>query len=121
MKRALIVEDDPAWADILVACAKQADFESIVVNSPQLAMDAMDIEIPDVVVLDMLLAVETGVALLNEMRGYPDLAKIPVIVCSSVEGLNMDNMKAFGVKYVFDKSIMNPVDIRYALRSLAHE
>ena len=79
MKRVLIVEDDPTWAMLVGKYVRQLDWKSTVVSSPQAAMDALDTQPVDVIVLDMLLAVETGMALLNEIRSYDDLATIPIV------------------------------------------
>lgn len=118
MKRVLIVEDNPFWVSIFISYCKQLKLESIVANSPQAAMDVLDNQKIDLVILDMLLAAETGMALLGEMRGYEDLSNIPVIVCTNVEGISIRQLEPFGVRYLFDKSDVEPVDIRLALRRL---
>ena len=90
MKRALIVEDDRVWAQLLAKWCEQEDIAVEVAGSPQMAMDALDGAAFDVVVVDMLLAAETGMALLNEMAGYDDLAQIPVIVCTNSAGVTQE-------------------------------
>ena len=72
---------------------------------------------PDVLLLDMLLAGETGVALLNELRSHDDLATLPGVVCSSVE-LDQGQLAPFGVQVVLDKSHVTPTEIRAALRKV---
>ena len=121
MKRILIVEDNPIWSKILVDYCSQLGFGTVVVNSPQTAMDALDEFRPVVIILDMLLATETGMALLGEMRGYEDLSDVPIIVCSSVSGIDLERLRSFGVKYVFDKAIVEPIDIKSAIRSILDE
>jgi CheY-like chemotaxis protein len=80
-------------------------------------MELIDEWRPDALLLDMLLAGETGVALLNELRSHDDLATLPVVVCSSVE-LDQGQLAPFGVRMVLDKSHATPAEIRAALRKV---
>lgn len=121
MKRALVVEDDPVWASVIGQYCKSSDLDVTIVNSPQAAMDSMDELPPDIIIADMLLATETGMALLNEMRGYDDLSNIPIIVCTSVENLTIDQLAPFGVREVINKSTMQPDDLKGALRRVLNE
>lgn len=121
MKRALIVEDNPTWSDVLSRYCQQEEIEPVVATSPQLAMDQLDGHKPDVIILDMLLAAETGMALLNELRSYGDLADIPVIVCTSIDGLGSEQLGSYGVSSVLNKSTVTPVDVKYDLRRVVYE
>ena len=114
--RLLLVEDDPMWAEILTRYAAKDDWTVQMVRSPQQAMDAIDEAVPEVIMLDMLLAAETGMALLNELRGYDDTAKVPVVVCTSVAGLEIEQLAPFGVRALLDKATLTEDDVRYALR-----
>lgn len=118
MKRALIVEDDRVWAQLLAKWCEQEDIAVEVAGSPQMAMDALDGAAFDVVVVDMLLAAETGMALLNEMAGYDDLAQIPVIVCTNSAGVTQEALAPYGVRAVLDKASMTPGDVRWVLREV---
>ncbi len=51
---------------------------------PQAAMDSADALHPDVIILDLVLAGRSGIEFLYELRSYPDWAKLPVIIYSSV-------------------------------------
>ena len=101
MKKVLIVEDDPAWTKLLQHYVSGTNADSRVVISPGQALEMIDDWHPDALVLDMLLASETGMALL-------------IIVCSNV-GITRDDMEPFGVRAVLDKSTMTPAQVRQAL------
>ena len=118
MKKVLIVEDDPTWADILTRYVEQLGAEAAVVNSPQAAMNALDDNLPDLILLDMLLATETGMALLNELRSYDDLARVPVAVCTNVDGVGLEQLASFGVRAVLDKSSMAPSDVKNTIKGI---
>lgn len=114
MKKVLIVEDDPAWAKLIRHYVSEAGAESRIVIAPGQALEMIDQWKPDALVLDMLLASETGMALLNELKSHEDLAGLPIIVCSNV-GVTGDDMESFGVRVVLDKSTMKPAHVRQAL------
>lgn len=116
MKRVLIVEDDKSWSMVIGHYCQSLGYDFTVVSAPQVAMDVIDEFAPDVIVLDMLLATETGVALLNELRSYDDLSSIPVVVCSSLSELSMDHLRPFGVSALLDKNSMEPLDFQLALQ-----
>ncbi len=117
MKKVLIVEDDPMWADLLRRYVAENGAESRVSISAAGAIEDIDDYQPDLIILDLLLAGETGMALLGEMRTHQDLVKIPVIVCSSIK-IDQDQLAAFGVSRVLDKSTMEPDEVRQALKEV---
>ena len=114
MKKVLIIEDDPVWAKLIQYYISEAGAESRIVIAPGQALEMIDDWHPDALVLDMLLASETGMALLNELKSHEDLANLPIIVCSNV-GITRDDMEPFGVRAVLDKSTMTPAQVRQAL------
>ena len=111
MKKLLIVEDDKNWADILCGYAAAVGAEARAVVSGGQAMDMIDNWQPDAIVLDMLLAGETAVALLNELRSHADLARLPIVVCSNA-GVNLADLRTFGVRALLDKASMRPDEVR---------
>ena len=111
MKKLLIVEDDKNWADILCGYAAAVGAEARAVVSGGQAMEMIDNWQPDAIVLDMLLAGETAVALLNELRSHADLARLPIVVCSSAY-VNLEDLRPFGVRALLDKASMRPDEVR---------
>lgn len=111
MKKLLIVEDDKNWADILCRYAAAVGAEARTVVSGGQAMEMIDDWRPDAIVLDMLLAGETAVALLNELRSHADLARLPIVVCSSAD-VNLEDLRPFGVTELLDKASMRPDEAR---------
>lgn len=119
MKKVLVVEDDPVWSSLLSQYCRQSGLKPICARSPQEAMDRIDLgEKFSCIILDMLLAAETGMALLNELRAYPDLRGIPVVVCSSVS-MRTDDLLPFGVNKILNKATMKPDELRQILVRIA--
>lgn len=111
MKKLLIVEDDKNWADILCRYAAAVGAEARAVVSGGQAMEMIDNWQPDAIVLDMLLAGETAVALLNELRSHADLARLPIVVCSNTD-VSLADLRPFGVRALLDKASMCPDEAR---------
>ena len=120
MKRVLIVEDDPTWAMLVGKYVRQLDWKSTVVSSPQAAMDVLDTQPVDVIVLDMLLAVETGMALLNEIRSYDDLATIPIVAFTNMNTVSLASLRRYGVQALLDKAAVTPEEVQHTLKELVY-
>ena len=119
MRRVLIVEDDPTWSMLIGRYVEQLSWEFEVVRSPQEALDALDGGAVDVIVLDLLLAVETGMALLNEIQAYDDLSDIPILVLTNTPDVALSDVSSYGVKRLLDKATATPDDIKFSLKELA--
>ena len=119
MRRVLIVEDDPTWSMLIGRYVDQLSWEFEVVRSPQEALDALDGGAVDVIVLDLLLAVETGMALLNEIQAYDDLSGIPILVLTNTPDIALSDVGSYGVKCLLDKATATPDDIKFSLKELA--
>ena len=117
MKKLLIVEDDKNWADILCSYAVAVGADTRAAVSGGQAMEMIDNWQPDAIVLDMLLAGETAVALLNELRSHADLARLPIVVCSNA-GVNLADLQPFGVRALLDKASMLPDEVRAIFREV---
>lgn len=120
MKKLLIIEDDPQWAAVLEQYALEAGYTARTVVAAGQAIAMLDEWQPDGLILDMLLAGETGMVLLNELQSHEDLARLPVVVCSNV-ALDLDQLRPFGVRAVLDKARMTPDEVRAALSVLGEE
>lgn len=116
-----IIEDDEIMAECVAqACQKVAQKADIRIFSNAItAIQAADT--PDLIFLDILLTGPDGFTYLNEIASYPDTAKIPVIIVSSLD-FKHQNLAPYGVVATLDKSTMKPADIqRYVRRYLAKE
>lgn len=79
------------------------------------AMAAIDQQIPDLILLDIILDGPSGFALIAELQSYTDTAAVPVIICSSVAS-ELGEYAASQAVRVLDKTTMTPDDIRDAAR-----
>lgn len=118
-KQILIVEDDVWLAQQHQRTLERGGFAVRVAPDALAAIDLIDELLPDVIILDVLLAGPNGLTLLHELRSYPDLAAIPVILCSNtVPDLSSQDLKTYGIQAILDKSTMHPSDIIKAIKRL---
>ena len=104
-----IIEDDLGWESYYRRILKGQDLQFF--QDGVAAIDAMDLdEPPKLVILDILLTGPTGFAVLNEMRSYPELMDVPVLIVSSV-ALSADVAAKYGVVAALDKGAMKPEDL----------
>lgn len=105
--RIFVLEDDKGWEAYYRRVLKDYDLKFF--NNGIEAVAAMDDEKPALVLLDVLLAGPTGFAVVHEMRSYPELENVPIIVVSSVKMHEID--EKYGILKSFDKSEMMPRDL----------
>ena len=115
--RVLIVDDDVWFADQLARTVKKAGYRAICVRNGVEAMIEIDSARPDVIVLDFFMPGPNGLVLLHELQSHSDLATIPVILCTNVASdIKSDTLEQYGVRYVLDKTAMEPSDVVTAVR-----
>ena len=103
-----VIEDDKGWESYYRRILK--DKELRFYRDGIAAIAGMDEQIPDLVILDVLLTGPTGFAVLNEMRSYPELMNVPVAIVSSVN-LKDEIAEKYGVVATLDKGEMTPADL----------
>ena len=84
-RRILVIEDDPALATMYETALSFAGFDVIVVGDGLTALEDIDEEHPDLVVLDLRLPQLDGSTILREIAATPDTRAIPVIVVTGDE------------------------------------
>lgn len=80
----LIVDDDPDIREGIVAVLETNDYRLATGSNGIECMEHIRNEIPDLLILDMLMPRMDGFAVIRELRSDPDLAGIPIIVLTTV-------------------------------------
>jgi DNA-binding response OmpR family regulator len=79
-RRILLVEDDDALANMYRSALSYAGFDVEVAGDGLTALEDIDTDHPDLVVLDLNLPQLAGDRILSEVAATPDTRDIPVIV-----------------------------------------
>ncbi len=83
----LIVEDDSDQRSLLVKIVKeQFDCEILEAQDGLEALNILlrDKQIPNLILLDLMMPCVSGVAFLSILRGIPEFDPIPVVVCTAL-------------------------------------
>jgi len=119
MSSILLVEDDAWLAETEAATLERAGHSVTIAPHGLAAIEQIDSSLPEVIILDVLLAGSTGFALLNELQSYGDTKTIPVILCTNLaEQVSNAGLEQYGVKRVVDKTTMIPNDLVAAVRAV---
>lgn len=115
-----VIEDDRGWEEYYRRILRE--FELKFFHDGVAAIAEMDEEVPELVILDILLTGPTGFAVLNEMQSYPELAGVPVIVVSSVKMPEADAeaLGQYGIVASLDKAEMTPRELLTKVKGCLH-
>lgn len=110
-----IVDDDREFAELVSRFVGEAahnhEAAKIFTNAIE-AINAINDEPPKLIFLDILLDGPDGFTLLNELRSYDDLAKVPIVIMSSLDFSKRD-LNGYGVIGYLNKSEMKPEQIKW--------
>lgn len=87
------VEDDSSIRDIEVYTLNQTGFEAIGIEDGAALRDALTKDMPELIILDVMLPGEDGVSLLTFLKSRPNTADIPVIMATA-RGMEYDKIKS---------------------------
>ncbi|HET9978326.1 MAG TPA: phosphate regulon transcriptional regulator PhoB [Burkholderiaceae bacterium] len=83
MTRVLVVEDEPAIAELLAINLRHAGYDVQVAPDAQAASAAVDRVLPDVVLLDWMLPGQSGLALARGWRAQARTRPLPIIMLTA--------------------------------------
>lgn len=84
-KKRILAVDDNAIVLTRISNTLQNDYDVITVNSGIRALKYLELEKPDLILLDIQMEQKNGIETLQEIRGMDDMADIPVIMLTGVE------------------------------------
>jgi len=83
MSRILIVEDEPAIAELIAINLRHAGFEVTIAGDAEQAQASLDDVLPHLVVLDWMLPGTSGHALARQWRAAPRTRELPIIMLTA--------------------------------------
>jgi len=84
MGRIWVVDDQPDVSRAMVALLRQAGHRGTAFLSGESALAQLRNDVPDLIILDVMMPGLDGFAVLQAVRGDPRTAKLPVIMFSAV-------------------------------------
>ena len=114
----LVIESEPWLGDHYQRVLEKHDFTVIRAPNANAAIDRLDSQIPAAIIMSLSLTGSLGLTLLHELQTYTDTGHVPVIVCSNLRQLNLDELYPYGVRRLIDSTTMLPDDLAVAVRSV---
>jgi CheY-like chemotaxis protein len=96
--RVLVVEDDLDSSQLAVAVLACEGFEPVVARNGREALDLLTMGLrPQAILLDLTMPIMDGREFRSRQRRQPDIAAIPVIICSAIEPSSAADLAAYAV------------------------
>ena len=83
LPRVLIVEDEPAIAELIAVNLRHGGFEPIVAQDSVAAQRELDAVLPDVILLDWMLPGQSGISLARHWRKQARTRSIPILMLTA--------------------------------------
>ncbi len=100
-KKIMIVEDEKAYHDLYKIIFEDTDYDINYAYDGDEAMQALEQNKPDLILLDMLLDMVTGDTFFLHIKGMPKYADIPVIIISAFSKKQYKNLKEIDPNLVY--------------------
>lgn len=104
---ALVVDDSKTILEMLSKCLVQDGLTVITASSGTDALNQLDVQIPDIIILDVVLPDRSGFEICRELKAEESTSSIPIIMCSTKD-TDMD--KFWGKKQGADAYLTKPID-----------
>lgn len=115
----LIIESEPWLSEHFERTLNKDGFVVRSVSNAYMAMDMINDQLPQVIVMNLQLSGTGGLNLLHELQSYTDTGKVPVVVCSDrATELSLDELRPYGVMRLLDTVTMQPQDLPATIRSV---
>jgi two-component system sensor histidine kinase/response regulator len=113
--KVLIVDDELFNIDYLQQELEEGNYDLVTAYNGTEAVEKIKQERPDLVLLDLMMPVMDGFAVLRQVKADPDLRDIPVIIISAA---NNSRSVVKGIKLGAEDYITKPIDERLLLQKV---
>lgn len=112
MYTVLIVEDDYDYSEQLSSFFQDKKIKLLQATDGEEGVKQATENLPDLIILDLMLPKKLGVTVLEELRQVPQTKEIPIIVVSSFSSqFNKSNFQRLGVDQFIHKANSTPEQI----------
>jgi twitching motility two-component system response regulator PilH len=105
LRKILIVDDSPAEVKLMQSVLGKAGYESVAINDPMRIEQAIDVERPQLILLDVVMPQRNGFQACRELKGHSEYSRIPVVMVSSK---NMESDRFWAKQQGADDYVSKP-------------
>lgn len=122
MAKVLVAEDDALLSSFMVKRLREEGYDVKASFDGAAALEEVKKWQPDLLLLDILMPIKDGYAVLQEIRGDPSVAGTRVMVVSNLSGdeQNLAKAKGFGVLEFVEKANTTPSLIAEKVTGILH-
>lgn len=113
--RVLVVDDDVALRESVAQVLEEEGYTVDHAIDGVAALDCIEQNRPDLILLDVLMPKMNGRQVLEELRGKSETRAIPILVMSAVSGIETNRSMALGASDIVEK----PFDLDELLNKVA--
>lgn len=111
-RKILIVEDDSFIVDIYQTKFLQEGFDVLTAENGVKALEILDKEIPDIILLDMMMPQMGGMDVLEKIKENENTKRIPIIMLTNIaESEDIAESQELGVDDYLIKSHFTPTEV----------
>ena len=121
MSKILLIEDDKIILEMYQDKFTNEGFEVITANEGQEGFQKMKSNLPDIVLLDLIMPKVNGFEFLKLVKADPSLKNIPILVLTNIFADAEDLVKNWGVEYFLLKSNYTPENIVSKVKDILTE
>lgn len=107
VKKVLVVDDVPSQLELIASTLQEAGIRVIRANDGEEAISRIRSEVPDLVVLDVVMPRMNGFEVIRELREQEKTKHLPIVICSTK---NTEVDKVWGMDLGADAYITKPFD-----------
>ena len=115
METILIVEDNPRMQETLSTVLRLKGFQTLTAYNGLEALDVLRLRSPDLMLLDLMMPVMSGLELLKVLRESPQWKGLPVVVLSARDDFGAE-LRELGVIDYLVKSRYSVNDLVFHIR-----
>jgi len=111
-KKILLIEDDLVISEMYLTKFSEDGINILTAQDGEAGLALAQKELPDVVLLDIIMPKMDGFAVLKELSGNPKTKKIPVILLTNLgQKSDIEKGKTLGAKDYIVKATMTPTQM----------
>jgi CheY-like chemotaxis protein len=100
-KKIMIIDDEKEFQEIYAVMLEGLDYNLISAYDGDEAMQMLNDNIPDLIILDMTMDMVTGDTFFLHLKGFQEFSDIPIIIISSMPEKQYKNLKKTDPKLVY--------------------
>lgn len=112
MSQIVVVEDEPAIAELISINLRHAGHQVVIAPTAEAARREIDAKLPDLVVLDWMLPGQSGLALARQWRADARTRELPIIMLTA---RGEENDRVSGLESGIDDYVVKPFSARELL------